>query len=235
MLRRTLSTMTRALWGGRWSPSLLLVPNLPAPTRPARRPRLVQPALHDSPPREPRCITGLGRGRERTRAARGAARRRRARAALGLAPFSWPVCCNNLVLIVCHREMKSVLVIIDGNYIRLLFKDGPAQESGDTRTLTCMCSRDTSAHSGDGRRPRSVHHGVRCTVAARRTQLAGLPKTPTEPPGQRLYTQDPAGRCFPNEESFVCKRALFGTNMNFIEDYRSSQNVCKWSRSSSTL
>ena len=159
--------MTRALWGGRWSPSLLLVPNLPAPTRPARRPRLVQPALHDSPPREPRCITGLGRGRERTRAARGAARRRRARAALGLAPFSWPVCCNNLVLIVCHREMKSVLVIIDGNYIRLLFKDGPAQESGDTRTLTCMCSRDTSAHSGDGRRPRSVHHGVRCPVAGR--------------------------------------------------------------------
>ena len=59
--------MTRALWGGRWSPSLLLVPNLPAPTRPARRPRLVQPALHDSPPREPRCITGLGRGRENGR------------------------------------------------------------------------------------------------------------------------------------------------------------------------
>ena len=52
---------------GRWSPSLLLMPTLPAPTRPARRPRLVQPALHDSPPREPRCITGLGRGRENGR------------------------------------------------------------------------------------------------------------------------------------------------------------------------
>ena len=232
MLRRTLSTMTRALWGGRWSPSLLLVPNLPAPTRPARRPRLVQPALHDSPPREPRCITGLGRGRERTRAARGAARRRRARAALGLAPFSWPVCCNNLVLIVCHREMKSVLVIIDGNYIRLLFKDGPAQESGDTRRPHVTRQRTAETAVGPARSTR------RCPLSgrrARRTQLAGLPKTPTEPPGQRLYTQDPAGRCFPNVESFVCKRALFGTNMNFMEDYRSSQNVCKWSRSSSTL
>lgn len=52
---------------GTWSPSLLLMPTLPAPTRPARRPRLVQPALHDSPPREPRCITGLGRGRENGR------------------------------------------------------------------------------------------------------------------------------------------------------------------------
>ena len=150
MLRRTLSTMTRALWGGRWSPSLLLVPNLPAPTRPARRPRLVQPALHDSPPREPRCITGLGRGRERTRAARGAARRRRARAALGLAPFSWPVCCNNLVLIVCHREMKSVLVIIDGNLLLGCCSKTVRGEPGSAYT-------DNEDGHGDGHGDRQRH------------------------------------------------------------------------------
>ena len=97
---------------GRWSPSLLLMPTLPAPTRPARRPRLVQPALHDSPPREPRCITGLGRGRENRRGLPEVPRVRDEPAALGLAPFSWPVCCDDLVLIyvlaIKMRKSKSV-------------------------------------------------------------------------------------------------------------------------------
>ena len=186
--------MTRALWGGRWSPSLLLVPNLPAPTRPARRPRLVQPALHDSPPREPRCITGLGRGRERTRAARGAARRRRARAALGLAPFSWPVCCDNLVLIVCHREMKSVLVIIDGNYIRLLFKDGPAQESGDRRTL--------SASARQRRRPSAP-----LAVSAVRSQ--GAPHAARRPPQDSNGTSGSASLHTGSSGSVFSKCGIF--------------------------